>query len=158
MKAASAARPGPSLLGLTISGYLALVQLRLIAGWDPFFASGGRAVLASPTARVGGIPDSLLAVAAFLLAALVGGFALRPGRSPFIRLAFGSVALCIWVGGMATVVGQAFVIHAWSSLSLAAAAVAAGLGAVGTYELSRALEEIELDEESDSDGTAHSTS
>ena len=56
-----------ALLGFCIASYLAAFQFRIIQTvWEPFFGSGSRTVLNSPTSRILPIPDAALGALGYL--------------------------------------------------------------------------------------------
>ncbi|HEY5630061.1 MAG TPA: vitamin K epoxide reductase family protein [Candidatus Limnocylindrales bacterium] len=145
--------PGPSawghrlpvlvlvLVGLAVALDLTLVQLGVLAPWDPVFGDGTRRVLFSSLARSLPIPDAGLGAAAYAVEAvlLVPGGADRWTTRPGLAAALGLLTLAMAAGGIVLILVQGLVIGAFCALCLASALISIAAAALDLPELRAAL-------------------
>ena len=115
---------GVALVGVGISGYLALYQLGWVDRvWEPFFGSGSEDVLHSFLSKLLPIPDAALGAAAYALDAIAGaiGGTHRWRTMPWIVLLFGLAVGPLGIVSVLLVIAQPVVLNAWCTLCLASA-------------------------------------
>ncbi|MCB0961557.1 MAG: vitamin K epoxide reductase family protein [Acidimicrobiales bacterium] len=114
--------------GMVISRYLAAYQLGYISSvWDPFFgfAGGTQPVLDSQMSHLWPISDAALGGVAYTFEFLMGfmGASSRWRTMPWMVAMFGILVIPLGLSHIALVMSQPVVVHHWSTLALAAAAV-----------------------------------
>jgi hypothetical protein len=116
---------GLSLLGFGIALYLGLYQLEVIPRvWEPFFGHGSEVILRqSSLAHLLPIPDALLGAFAYFSEAVleVIGGPLRWRTMPGIVLLLGLLGIGLGLTGIALVICQPTLFHAWCTLCLGSA-------------------------------------
>lgn len=132
------------LIGFAVAADLTLVQLGVLAAWDPLFGDGTHRVLFSGLARSLPIPDASLGAAAYALEALLvlpGGVD-RWRTSPWWAAALGALTLAMAAGGVVLVLAQAFVIGSFCTLCLTSAVVSWTAAALDFPELRAAVGQL----------------
>jgi hypothetical protein len=120
---------GIALVGVAVSGYLALYQLGYLATvWEPFFGDGSRRILESSISRTispGPLPDAALGTVGYLTDAVTGaiGGQKRWQRRPWIVVIFGVAVGPLGAVSIALVVIQPVLVNAWCTLCLVSAVV-----------------------------------
>jgi uncharacterized membrane protein len=119
-----------ALFGCGIATYLTLYQWHVTTSvWDPVFGSASsEAVLTSPTSRLLPVPDAPLGAVAYLVEA---GLAATWRRQPAGRWLLLVLIAGLAVVGVALVLVQLLVVHAWCMLCLCSAAIAWINAAIG---------------------------
>lgn len=117
-----------ALVDFVIAGYLALYQAgALPTVWDPLFGAQSQAVLESNISitfqRWLHVPDAGVGAAAYLVEAVLGliGSTRRWRTLPWLVMLFGLNAAAVTLVGLALIVVQAAVVHAWCLLCIATA-------------------------------------
>ena len=115
-----------ALLGFCIASYLAAFQFRIIQTvWEPFFGSGSRTVLNSPTSRILPIPDAALGALGYLadvVTGIIGGTA-RWRTAPWIVVLFGVAVGPLGLVSVLLVILQPVKYDAWCTLCLSTALI-----------------------------------
>lgn len=120
---------GIALVGVAVSGYLALFQLGYLETvWEPFFGNGSRKILESRISKLispGPVPDAALGTFGYLTDAVTGaiGGQERWRRRPWIVVIFGLAVGPLGVVSIALVVIQPVLVNAWCTLCLASAVI-----------------------------------
>lgn len=132
------------LIGFAVATDLTLVQLGVLAAWDPLFGDGTHNVLFSGLARSLPIPDASLGALAYALEALLvlPGGADRWRTAPWWPAALGVLTLAMAAGGVVLVLAQAFLIHAFCTLCLTSAAVSWAAAVLDFPELRAAIGQL----------------
>jgi uncharacterized membrane protein len=115
-----------AVLGLLISGYLAIYQWQVIEDvWEPFFGHGSEQVLNSFLSRVLPIPDAALGAAAYLLDVVTGliGGRTRWRTMPWMVVLFGLAVGPLGLVSVLLVIAQPVVLNAWCTLCLTSALI-----------------------------------
>lgn len=115
-----------ALVGVAISGYLALFQLDVIRSvWEPFFGDGSRTILTSGVSHVLPIPDAALGAFSYLLDAVTGviGGEERWRTRPWIVVIFGLAVGPLGAVSILLVILQPVMYDAWCTLCLTSALV-----------------------------------
>ncbi len=126
-----------ALVGCTLSLYLAIYQYGVIAHvWEPLFGNGSVGVLQSglldPLSRLLGFPihDALLGAGAYGTEMVL---ALLPRTRP-LAIAYCVVVLAMGLTGLALVILQGALLHAWCTLCLVSAAISEAIVILSTRE------------------------
>jgi uncharacterized membrane protein len=117
---------GVAILGLGVSGYLALYQWGIITHvWEPFFGNGSEVVLHSFLSKIFPVPDAALGAAAYGLDAVTGAIGGRDRwRSmPWMVVLFGLAVGPLGVVSVLLVIAQPGLLHAWCTLCLLSALI-----------------------------------
>lgn len=118
-----------ALVGVAVSGYLALFQLGYLETvWEPFFGNGSRKILDSRISKVispGPLPDAALGTIGYLTDAVTGiiGSQERWRRRPWIVIIFGIAVGPLGAASIALVIIQPVLVDAWCTLCLASAVI-----------------------------------
>jgi uncharacterized membrane protein len=138
-----------ALAGLAISVYFTLYERHVILTvWDPFFGSGGRAVLHTrysyAVQRSLHVPGAALGALAYLLETILAlaGSARRWETRPWLVLAFGLMAIPLALTGMFLLMVQAAVVHLWCTLCLVSLALSVAIVFLIDKEVSAALKRL----------------
>lgn len=119
-----------AVLGVLVSTYLALYQLRVVGDvWEPFFGSGSRTILNSSVSHVLPIPDAALGALGYLADAVTGAIGGR-GRwrtMPWIVIVFGIAVGPLGLVSITLVVLQPVMFGAWCTLCLASAVISVAM-------------------------------
>lgn len=117
---------GLALVGVAISGYLALFQFGVVATvWEPFFGNGSRIILTSAVSHVLPIPDAALGTFSYFLDAVTGvvGGRERWRRRPWIVVVFGLAVGPLGAVSILLVILQPVLLDAWCTLCLLSAVI-----------------------------------
>lgn len=128
-------------LGALVAGYLTLVEVGVVSSaWDPVFDHGSDEVLHSAFSRSLPVPDAALGAAAYTVEFVLAwiGPVDRWRRMPWAALLFDGLVAATAAGGLALVVVQATVVHAFCLLCLSSAAVSVTVLAVSRLREGRA--------------------
>lgn len=116
-----------AVIGLLISLYLGLYQLRIIPDvWDPVFGSASsKKILNSPLSKVLPIPDALLGAIGYLVDAISGvvGKIKRWKTMPWIVVLFGVAVGPLGATSLFLVIAQPVLFDAWCSLCMISAVI-----------------------------------
>lgn len=132
---------GLALVGAVVAGYLTLVQLGVLGpAWDPLFGDGSQRVLHSSFSEALPFPDAALGLLAYLADVVLGvvGGTDRWRTRPWPAYLLALVVLGAALGGLALVVVQAAVVHAWCTLCLTSAALSLAVLGVNRLREARA--------------------
>jgi len=115
-----------AVAGAGVASYLALYQLRVLAGvWDPFFGAGSRTILDSAVSTILPVPDAAVGAAGYLVDAvtgLIGGRA-RWRTMPWIVILFGIAVGPLGAVSIGLVILQPLLFDAWCTLCLVSALI-----------------------------------
>lgn len=110
-----------AIAGCAIATYLAAYQVGLTASvWDPLFGTSSEAVITSPLSRALPVPDAALGALAYACEAILAAVA---HKHPSLLVGFGAVVVALALAGLALLIVQAVVVHAFCTLCLASAAI-----------------------------------
>jgi hypothetical protein len=119
-----------ALLGVAVSTYLALYQLRIIDEvWEPFFGDGSRTILNSSVSHILPIPDAALGAIGYLADAVTGAIGGRDRwrTMPWIVIVFGIAVGPLGIVSITLVVLQPVMFGAWCTLCLASAVISVAM-------------------------------
>lgn len=137
---------GIALVGVVVSGYLALYQLGYLQTvWEPFFGDGSRTILESQFSKLispGPVPDAALGTFGYLVDAVTGviGGRERWRTRPWIVVVFGLAVGPLGAVSIALVVIQPVVVGAWCTLCLVSAVISLAMIGPAMDELLASLQ------------------
>lgn len=115
-----------AILGLLISTYLGLYQLRVFETvWEPFFGEGSKTILNSSISKILPVPDALLGAFGYLTDAVTGiiGGQGRWKTKPWIVIVFGVAVGPLGLVSILLVISQPVLLNAWCTLCLTSAVI-----------------------------------
>lgn len=115
-----------ALVGLGISSYLALYQLRIIPGvWEPFFGDGSVTILNSKVSHILPVPDAAIGAFAYLVDAVTGviGNKTRYRTLPWMVVIFGIAVGPLGFVSVLLVILQPVLFDSFCTLCLASAVI-----------------------------------
>jgi uncharacterized membrane protein len=121
---------GLALVGTGIATYLSLYQYGVVDDvWEPFFGSGSRTVLDSPTSRLLPVSDAALGAASYLLDAITGvvGGRGRWRTMPWLVVLFGLAVGPLGFVSVLLVILQPVAYDSFCTLCLASAVVSVAM-------------------------------